>query len=115
MSTTATVVTLVAAAMVGFSAVSVFLRAKWVMEPFQEYGVPLSWLPWLGTAKALGAAGLVVGVFVPVIAVMAAIGLVLYFTGAVITVLRAHSYSHIPFPLLYVAPVIGSLTLVLAA
>jgi hypothetical protein len=51
------------------------------------------------------------GVFVPVIGVAAGIGLVLYFAGAVITVLRARWYSHLPFPLLYVAPVIGSLAL----
>jgi hypothetical protein len=105
----------VAAAMVGFSAASVFFRAKWVVEPFIDYGVARSWWNWLGAAKAVGAAGLVVGLFVPVIAVMAAVGLVLYFAGAVVTVLRARSYSHVPFPLLYVAPVIASLALELTA
>jgi hypothetical protein len=114
-STAYVIVTLLAAAWVGFSAASVFFRAKWVVEPLTEYGVPRSWWPWLGTAKATGAAGLVVGLFVPVIGVMAGIGLVLYFTGAVITVIRARSYSHIPFPLMYMAPVAGSLTLRFAA
>ena len=115
MSTTAIVVTVVAAAMVGFSAASVFFRAKWVVEPFIDYGVPRSWWNWLGAAKAVGAAGLVVGLFAPVIADLAAVGLVLYFAGAVVTVLRARSYSHVPFPILYVAPVIASLALVLTA
>ncbi|SCE78858.1 DoxX-like family protein [Micromonospora purpureochromogenes] len=115
MSTAHVVVTLLAAAMVGFSAASVFLRAPWVVQPLADYGVPRSWWPWLGTAKAAGAAGLVAGLFVPVVGVLAGIGLVLYFTGAVVTVLRARSYSHIPFPLLYAAPVVGSLALVLAA
>jgi hypothetical protein len=114
MSTTYIVVTLLAAAMVGFSAASVFFRAKWVVQPLADYGVPRSWWPWLGTAKAVGVVGLVAGLFVPVIGVMAGIGLVLYFAGAVVTVVRARSYSHIPFPLLYVAPVIGSLALVFA-
>jgi hypothetical protein len=115
MSTTYVVVTILAAAMVGFSAASVFFRAKWVVQPLADYGVPRSWWPWLGTAKAAGAVGLLVGLFASVIGVMAAIGLVLYFTGAVVTVIRARWYSHIPFPLLYVAPVVGSLALWFAA
>ncbi|MGZ3679891.1 MAG: DoxX family protein [Ktedonobacterales bacterium] len=115
MSVAYVVVTVLAAAMVGFSAVSVFSHAKWVVQPLADYGVPRAWWPWLGTAKAAGAAGLLVGLFVPVIGVMAEICLVLYFTGAVITVVRAHWYSHIAFPLLYVAPVIGALVLRYAA
>ena len=47
----------------------------------------------------------------PAIGVVAGIGLVLYFAGAVITVARARWYSHIPHPLLYLAPVVGSLAL----
>jgi hypothetical protein len=111
MSTAHLIVTLAAAAFVGFSAVSVFTHAKWVVEPITEYGVPRSWWPWLGTAKAAGAAGLVAGLFVPPIGVAAAIGLVLYFTGAVVTVARARSYGHLVFPVLYVAPVVTSLVL----
>jgi hypothetical protein len=115
MSTAYIVVTLLGAALAAFSAGSVFFHAKWVVQPLVDYGVPRSWWPWLGTAKAAGAAGLLVGLFVPVIGVVAGIGLVLYFTGAVITVVRARWYSHIPFPLLYLAPVIGSLALRFAA
>ncbi|MFI1256955.1 DoxX family protein [Streptomyces netropsis] len=111
MSTTYVVVTVLAAAMTGFSAVSVFLRAKWVVEPMADYGVPRSWLLPLGTAKAAGAVGLLVGLFLPVIGVMAGIGLALYYAGAVITVIRARWYAHIPFPLLYAAPVVGALAL----
>ncbi|MEW2356026.1 DoxX family protein [Spirillospora sp. NPDC029432] len=115
MSTAYVIVTLLAAAMAGFSAGSVFFHVKWVVEPLAQYGVPRSWWPWLGTAKAAGAAGLVAGLFVPAIGVAAAIGLVLYFTGAVITVLRARSFAHIPAPLVYAAPVIGSLALAMTA
>ncbi|WP_409236741.1 DoxX family protein [Streptomyces sp. PA5.6] len=115
MSTTCAVVTLVAAAMVAFSAVSVFLRAEWVVKPIADYGIPMAWLPWLGTAKAAGALGLVAGLFVPVVGAVAGIALVLYFAGAVVTVVRARWYTHIPFPLMYAAPVIGALTLGLAA
>ncbi|MEV5691621.1 DoxX family protein [Micromonospora globbae] len=111
MSTTATIVTIAAALWVGFSAASVFLRATWVVGPLAEYGVPRSWWPWLGVAKAAGSVGLLVGLFVPVVGVLAAVGLVLYFVGAVVTVLRARSYGHVPFPLLYLAPVVAALAL----
>ncbi|MFC9249341.1 DoxX family protein [Streptomyces sp. NPDC057136] len=115
MSTTYVVVTVLAAAMAGFSAASVFFRAQWVVQPLADYGVPRSWWLWLGTAKAAGAAGLLVGLLVPVIGVLAGIGLVLYFAGAVVTVIRARSYAHIPFPLVYMAPVVGALALGFAA
>ncbi|WP_116043267.1 DoxX family protein [Amycolatopsis palatopharyngis] len=115
MSTAYVVVTVLAAAMVAFSAGSVFFRSTWVVEPLTQYGVPRSWWPWLGTAKAAGAAGLLAGLLVPFVGLLAGIGLVVYFAGAVATVVRAHSYSHIPFPLLYLAPVVGSLALGFAA
>ncbi|MFI6479387.1 DoxX family protein [Nonomuraea sp. NPDC050663] len=111
MFTAHVVVTVLAAAWVAFSAVSVLTRAAWVVEPLAEYGVPRTLWPWLGTAKAAGAVGLVVGLFIPAIGLAAGIGLVVYFTGAVVTVLRARSYKHIPFPLLYLAPVVVAMAL----
>ncbi|WP_326952560.1 DoxX family protein [Amycolatopsis sp. NBC_01286] len=111
MSTAHLIVSIAGAAMAGFSAFSVFSHAKWVVEPLAEYGVPRSWWPWLGTAKAAGAAGLIAGLVVPPIGVAAGIGLVLYFTGALVTVARAKSYAHLAFPLVYVAPVVASLAL----
>jgi hypothetical protein len=111
MSTPYVVVTLVAAAMAAFSAVASLLNLSFVVASLVDYGVPRSWWPWLGVAKAAGAVGLVVGLVVPVIGVLAAVGLVLYFVGAVVTVVRAGRYAHIPFPLLYLAPAAGSLAL----
>ncbi|MET9000352.1 DoxX family protein [Amycolatopsis sp. Hca4] len=111
MHTAHLIVTIAAAAWVGFSAVSMFARAKWVVEPITEYGVPQSWWNLLGTAKAAGAAGLLAGLYWPPIGIAAAIGLVLYFGGALITVARARSYAHLVFPLLYLAPVVVSVAL----
>lgn len=54
---------------------------------------------------------MVIGLVVPVIGLLAAIGLVLYFTGVVITVARARWYSHLAFPLMYMAPVVASLAI----
>ncbi|MFD3512541.1 DoxX family protein [Streptomyces sp. NPDC058657] len=115
MSTSYVVVTAVAAAMTAFSAGSALLGASWAVEPMRDYGVPQAWTPWLGTAKALGALGLLAGLFLPVVGTVAAVALVLYFTGAVITVARARWYAHLPFPLVYAAPVAGALVLGLAA
>jgi hypothetical protein len=112
MSTAYLIVTIAAAAWVGFSAVSMFARAKWVVEPITEYGVPTSWWPWLGTAKAAGALGLIAGLFWPPIGIAAAIGLILYFAGALVTVARARSYAHLLYPALYLAPVVAALVLV---
>ncbi len=111
MSTAHVIVTIFAAVFVGFSAVSIFLRARWVVEPLTDYGVPRSWWPWLGTAKAAGAVGLLAGLWMPVLGTLAGIGLVLYFAGAVVTVVRARTYSHLPFPLMYMAPVVVAMVL----
>jgi hypothetical protein len=109
MSTAYVVVTVFAALWVGFSAVSLLRGATWVTDSLTQYRVPRGWWPWLGAVKAAGALGLLAGLVVPAIGVAAAIGLILYFTGAVITVLRARAYTHVPYPLLYLAPVVGSL------
>ena len=113
MSTALLVVSIVGAVLVGFSAYAVFARAAFVVEPLAQYGVPRSWWPWLGTAKAAGSLGLLAGLFVPVLGIAAAIGIVLYFVGAEITVLHARSYGHIPVPLVYMAPAVACLALAL--
>ncbi|NML52333.1 DoxX family protein [Streptomyces sp. R302] len=106
-----TTVTAVAAFMAGFSGVSVLARATFVVEPLAAYGVPRSWWNGLGVLKLAGAAGLVVGFWAPVIGILAAVGLVLYFAGAVLTVVRAKAYGHVAFPLMYMAPAAAALAL----
>ncbi|MEU1288080.1 DoxX family protein [Kitasatospora sp. NPDC005856] len=115
MSVAHTVVTVLGALMVGFSAYSVFAGAEYVVKPLADYGVPRGWWTWLGVAKAAGALGLLAGLAVPAVGYAAAVGVILYFLGAVITVLRARAYAHVPFPLVYLAPAAASLVLALAA
>ena len=115
MSTAHVVVTVVAAIMVGYSAAAVFFRASWVVKALTDYGVPRRWWPWFGMAKTAGVAGLMIGLIAPGIGLAAGIGLVVYFTGAVVTVVRARWYSHVPYPLVFAAPVIASLALRFAA
>ncbi|WP_067690909.1 DoxX family protein [Nocardia jejuensis] len=115
MSTAYVIITVITAAWVGFSAFSLLREAAFVADPLVEYGVPQSWWTPLGLAKAAGALGLIAGLFVPAIGVVAAIGLIVYFAGAVITVLRARSYATVAFPMLYLIPVAVALGLGVAA
>ncbi|MER5864288.1 DoxX family protein [Kitasatospora sp. NPDC002040] len=115
MNTAHVVVTVLAALMSGYSGAALLTRAQWVVQILAEYKVPSGWWPWLGAAKAAGALGLLVGLFVPVVGTAATIGLALYYGGAVITVARARWYSHIPFPLVYLAPAVTAYALGLAA
>ncbi|MFG3053576.1 DoxX family protein [Kitasatospora sp. NPDC048239] len=115
MSVAYVVLAVVSAVWVGFSGVSLARRAEFVTQPLVEYGVPRSWWTPLALAKLAGAAGLLVGLAVPAIGVAAAVGLILYFLGAVITNVRARSYKTTPFPLLYLAPVAVTLALGLTA
>jgi hypothetical protein len=115
MNTTIDVIVTITALWVGFSAYAVFTGKAWVVDNLADYGVARGWWPWLGTAKALGAVGLLVGIWIPVVGVAAAVGLTIYFVGAVITVLRARAWTHVPYPLLYLAPVVAAGTLLTGA
>lgn len=105
------IVTIAAAAWVGFSGFSLFRQSAFVVKPLTDYGVPRAWWPWLAAAKSAGAVGLLAGLYLPAIGFAAGIGLVLYFLGAVVTVLRAKSYATVVFPILYLVPVMAALTL----
>ncbi|MEU2240381.1 DoxX family protein [Streptomyces sp. NPDC018338] len=78
------------------SAFLTFTRNPQITGNMTKLGVPDSWLPWLATAKAAGAIGLLAGLAVPLLGVAAAIGVTLYFAGAVITHLRAKDYELAP-------------------
>ena len=76
-----------------FSAGCDFVRYKQVSSAMARAGVPDSWMTTLGILKTAGALGLLAGIVVPPIGTAAAIGLVLFFIGAIITHLRAHDYA----------------------
>lgn len=109
MSATLIAVTVATAAWVGFSGISLLRRADFVVQPLIAYGVPRTWWTWLGAAKLVGAIGLLAGLAVPAVGIAAAIGLTVYFLGAIVTVLRARSFKTLPFPVLYLAPVVATL------
>ncbi len=102
--------TLTAAANGAFSILD-FARAKFVLQNMARVGVRPSWLYPLGFLKLAGAVGLLIGIAVPALGVAAALGLVLFFTGAIATHIRAHEYSSIPFPGTLLLAAIASLAL----
>jgi DoxX-like family len=86
-----------------------------VLANSAEVGVPRSWIPPLAATKLAGAAGLIVGlVALPALGIAAAVGLVLFFVGAVITHLRAHVVYNIAFPGAYLCLSAATLTLMVA-
>ncbi|MFD8043112.1 DoxX family protein [Streptomyces chartreusis] len=59
-------------------------------------GVPASWLAWLAAAEIAGALGLLIGIGWRPLGVAAAVGVVAYFVGAVITHLRVKDVKGVP-------------------
>jgi hypothetical protein len=106
------VVTVLTAIVTAAIAIPDFIPAGFVLANSAKVHVPRSWLPMLGTLKLAGAAGLLVGlVGPPAIGIAAAIGLVLYFIGAVIAHLRARVLYNIAFPGAYLGLSAASLVL----
>ncbi|MGR6920443.1 DoxX family protein [[Actinomadura] parvosata] len=106
-----TVITIVANAVI---AVLDLARAPWVLANSAAVNVDPSWVPLLGVLKAAGAAGLTLGlVGVPYIGLAAAIGLVLFFLGALVAHIRARVFHNIAVPGAYFA--LAAASAVLAA
>jgi hypothetical protein len=115
MFTAYVVVTVLAAGANIYAAINDFIRAEWVLANMTKLGVPHAWLFSLGALKAAGALGLLAGFGIPPIGVAASVGLVLFFIGAIVTAMRAHWYSHIPYPTAWLVLAVGSLVLRLAS
>jgi hypothetical protein len=115
MFTAYVVVTVLAIVANIFAATVDFARAQWVLDNMTKIGVPHPWLFSLGVLKAAGALGLLVGIGVPLLGVAASVGLVLYFLGAVFTVVRAPDYSQVPYPTTFLVLATATLVLRLAS
>jgi DoxX-like family len=90
-------------------------RTDFVMGNSAEVGVPESQLPLLAALKAAGAAGLLIGLLgVQLLGVAAAIGLSLFFTGALVAHVRARVFYNLYFPGIYWLLAIASLALAIA-
>ena len=93
------VVALITCAANAFSGFAAITRPKPIMSTLgpalRTAGIPESWLVFpIGTLKAAGALGLLLGVIgVPLVGTAAAIGLVLFFVCAAYTHIRVSDYS----------------------
>src|SRR5215211_9107151 len=98
----------------GTAATVDFLRPAWLIENMTRVGVPRTALFPLAVLKIAGALGLLIGIGVPALGVAAAIGLVLFFIGALVTHFRARYWDIAP-PVAFLLLAVGSLVLRLAS
>jgi hypothetical protein len=93
------IVALIAVAANAFSGFAAITRLPAIMKSLRPAlrtaGIPESWLTFpIGTLKALGAAGIAIGLLgVPMIGISAAIGLILFFVCATYTHVRVSDFS----------------------
>ncbi|GAA0224748.1 DoxX family protein [Cryptosporangium japonicum] len=84
-------VTVLAALLDGTAAITYLIGHDYPRAMVTMKRLPLWWMPVLGSLLAAGAIGLLVGFAVPWIGTLAAVGLVLYFAGALVVHLRVGS------------------------
>ncbi|HEY2762904.1 MAG TPA: DoxX family protein [Pseudonocardiaceae bacterium] len=104
----------VLALLLTFSAWAKLTRNETVVTTMTGIGVPLTWFPYLATCEVAGAVGLLAGIVVPPLGIAAAIGVILYFAGAVYFHLRAHDKAVAP-PLVILIIAVAALVLRIAA
>lgn len=93
-----------------WAAAADFARAKFVLANSAELGLPSSWVLPLGLLKAAGALGLLLGLLgVPLIGFAAAVGLVLFFVGALFVHVRAKVFHNIAVPAVFFATAVAAL------
>lgn len=98
-------VTVFTSLITGVAAVTYLIGHAYPKAQVEMKRLPLSWMPRLGTALAAGSVGLLVGFAVPLVGVLAAAGLVLYFIGALITHLRVGSRDLVGWAVFFVSSV----------
>lgn len=107
------IVIIVSAAANIYAGICDFTRPDWLLSNMKRLEIQKRWLPILGALKLLGGIGLLAGIPFPRLGLVAAAGLVIYFLGAMVTVLRARWYANLPFPLSWLALAVASFMLCL--
>ncbi|GAA1530989.1 DoxX family protein [Dactylosporangium maewongense] len=97
--------TIVAAFFSGSAAVTYLIGHDYPKAQAEMKRLPQSWVPRLGATLAAGSLGLLAGFAVPVVGTLAAAGLVLYFTGALIAHLRVGSRQLVGWAVFFVTMV----------
>ncbi|GAA2400299.1 hypothetical protein GCM10010191_04300 [Actinomadura vinacea] len=95
-------VTILAAVFTGSAAGFYLMGHDYPKAQMKMKRLPLSWGPMLGGLLAAGTLGLVAGFAVPLLGLLAAIGLELYFIGAFIAHLRVGSRKLVGWAVFFV-------------
>jgi uncharacterized membrane protein YphA (DoxX/SURF4 family) len=74
-------------------------RDQRIVDGIGGLGVPLAMFPFLAYCEIAGGAGLLLGIWYAPLGIAAAVGLVLYFIGAVGAHLRTQDFKGLPTPL----------------
>ena len=101
MSIAYAVVGVLLALMVLSSAAAQLAKNKVILANLTHLGIPMGILPFLATCLMAGGLGLVIGLWYRPLGVAAAVGLALYFVGAVIAHLRKGDVKGLPAPALF--------------
>jgi uncharacterized membrane protein YphA (DoxX/SURF4 family) len=89
-------VTILLAALVLFSGVGKLRNDPHIVKVIHEtVGVPMKYFPALAACEFAGAVGLVLGIWWPLLGGAAAVGLVIYFAGAIISHVRVGDFKGI--------------------
>lgn len=87
------------------------VKAQVVMQNSAEVGLSPKWIPYLAVLEGAGTAGLVLGLLgLPLVGLAAAIGLMLYFIGAVLAHIRARVLHNIAFPTVFLGLAVAAVT-----
>lgn len=93
------ILAIVRAAQIGYSSVAKLRHTPRVVKTIVEGAkVPIQWLPWLAACEIAGAAGILIGIAWAPLGIIAALGLVLYFVGAIIAHMRVRDFKGMPTP-----------------
>jgi hypothetical protein len=115
MSTAATIASVVLAVLLVAAAARKLTHSPEVVESYRLAGVPEERLNLLALVLIAGGAGLLLGVIWAPIGIAAAIGVVVYFVGAIASHLRAGDAAHLPTPIALEAIAIATLALLIAS
>ncbi|MER5687528.1 DoxX family protein [Streptomyces sp. NPDC002205] len=110
-----TVAAVLFAVLLTFSARAIASRNPHVMASLEAVQVPPRWYGLLAALKFAGALGLLAGIFWRPIGIAAAVGVVLYFLGAVISHLRVKDSKGVGGPAVLTLASLVPLTLGIAA
>ncbi|GIH17103.1 DoxX family protein [Rugosimonospora africana] len=86
-------------------------RKKEIVDGLTGIGVPLGMFPFLATCEIAGGLGLLIGIWYAPLGIAAAIGVVVFFIGAVGAHLRKSDFKNLPSPLVLLLLAVAALTL----